>query len=137
MWRLLLLALPTASYADSLIAARNIQAKTTIEFEDVIIVASQIEGALLEPSEAVGKEARTTIYAGQPILRTNLTVEITVKRNQVVPIVYEKNRLSIYAEGRALSQGAAGDVIEVMNISSRKKLSGTIQSDGSISVNEE
>ena len=42
--------------------------------------------------------------------------------------------LRILTEGRALARGGVGDVIRVMNLSSRTTVSGRIAADGSVHV---
>ena len=55
-------------------------------------------------------------------------------RNQVVTLRYERAGLSIETEGRALGAGGEGDVIRVMNLSSRATLMARINADGSATV---
>ena len=49
-------------------------------------------------------------------------------------LVFLKGGLRIATEGRALGRGSEGEIIRVMNLSSRTTVSGRIQSDGSIEV---
>jgi flagella basal body P-ring formation protein FlgA len=135
MWRvLILLALPTATMADSLVATRVIKAQTTILAEDLTLVAAEIPGALTNPDAAIGKEARVAIYPGRPVLQGNLVTAALVDRNQLVSLIYIADGLAIRTEGRALARGGEGDFIEVMNLASRTKITGRVASDGSILV---
>ncbi|WP_340425144.1 flagellar basal body P-ring formation chaperone FlgA [Yoonia sp. GPGPB17] len=53
-----------------------------------------------------------------------------VERNQIVPLLFEKNGLIISTDGRALGRAGPGDTIRVMNIGSRTTVSATIGNDG-------
>ena len=57
------------------------------------------------------------------------------RRNQIVRIAYDTGALRIEAEGRALSEGAAGDLVRVMNLSSRKTISAVVAADGMLLAN--
>jgi len=59
-----------------------------------------------------------------------------VDRNQIVPLVFKQGGLSITAEGRSLSRAAAGEIVRVMNLSSRTTVSGIVLANGSIQVSK-
>lgn len=134
MWRLLLLLVPTAGMADSLVAARVIKAQTALVAEDVTLVAAEIPGALTDPAQAIGQEARVAIYPGRPVLAGTLGPAAVVDRNQIVTLTYQAGGLAIRTEGRALARGGVGDFIEVMNLASRTKITGRVGADGGIAV---
>lgn len=134
MWRALFLCLPTAALADSLVATRVIRPQEVLAAEAVTLVAAAIPGALTAPDAAVGQEARVAIYPGRPIRPEDLGPAASVDRNQIVPLVYRRGGLAIVTEGRALDRGGPGDRIEVMNLSSKTKVTGRIGPDGSVDV---
>lgn len=138
MMRLILsltLMMPGAAMADSMVATHTIRALTVLTADDFTMVDADIPGALTDPAAAVGQEARVTLYAGRPILAGNLGTAALVERNQTVSLVFRSQGLSILTDGRALTRGGVGDVIKVMNLSSRTTVTGTIAADGSVSVN--
>jgi flagella basal body P-ring formation protein FlgA len=134
MWRLALLLIPLPALADSLVATRTIRAQTALTAEDVTSVAMDIPGALTDPAAAIGQETREVIYAGKPILAGDLGPSAIVERNQIIPLAYTAGSLSILTEGRALARGGVGDVIDVMNLASRSKVTGQIGPDGVVRV---
>lgn len=134
MWRLIFLFLPSAALADSLVATRVIRAQETVTADAVTLVAAEIPGALSTAELAIGQEARVAIYPGRAVLAENIGPRAVVDRNQIVPLSYQVGGLSIRTEGRALARGAAGEVIEVMNLASKTKVIGRIGQDGTIQV---
>lgn len=134
MWRIVLLFAACPALADSLVATRTIRAQTELTAEDLTLVAMDIPSALTDPATAVGQEARVTIYAGRPILQADLGPSAIIERNQIIPLAYTAGGLNILTEGRALARGGVGDVIEVMNLSSRNKVTGLIGPDGMVRV---
>ena len=121
--------------ADSIVATRTIRAQTVLTAEDFTTVAAEIPGAMTDPAQVIGQEARVTMYAGRPILAANLGAAALVDRNQMVSLVFRSSGLTILTEGRALDRGGVGDVIKVMNLASRTTVTGTIAPDGSVMVN--
>ncbi|GGE10279.1 flagella basal body P-ring formation protein FlgA [Gemmobacter megaterium] len=129
---LVLLAAPV--HADTLVATRTLRAQTVLTADDIGLIRDTRPGMLRDPAEAIGQEARVTLYAGRPIRPTDLGPPAIVERNQIVPLSYLSGRLSIQTEGRALSRGAVGDTIRVMNLASRSTVSGRIGADGAVTV---
>lgn len=129
---LMLWATPIA--ADSLTTTRVIRAKTLLSEVDVTVIAPTIPGALVDPVEAIGLEARVTLYPGRPIRSADVGPPAMVERNQIVTLIYSLGGLGITTEGRALDRGGLGDVIGVMNLSSRKTVVGQLAEDGSVYV---
>ncbi len=134
MWRLALLLWPLPALADSLVATRTIRAQTPITTEDITAVAAEIPGALTDPAQAIGQEARVVIYAGRPVLAADLGPAAIVLRNQIVPLAYAAGGLVILTEGRALARGGVGEVIDVMNMASRTRVRGRVGADGVVHV---
>ncbi len=130
----LVIGFPLQAAAESLVATHTIRAQSVLVAEDFTLVDAEIPGALTDPDLAIGQEARVTIYAGRPISADDLGAAALVERNQTVSLVFRSSGLSILTEGRALSRGGAGDVIKVMNLSSHTTVTGTIETDGSVSV---
>jgi flagellar basal body P-ring formation protein FlgA len=134
MWRVLILLLPGMASAESLIAVRTIRAQSVISAEDVSVVDAVMDGVVLTPAAAIGQEARVTIYAGRAVLLADLGPAAVVDRNQLVPLRFQAGTLAIMTEGRALERGAEGDVIRIMNLSSRLTVTGRVMPDGSVNV---
>ncbi len=132
-WMILLL-LAAPAHAESLVAARTIRALSVVGPEDLVMAAAALPGALTDPAEALGLEARVTIYPGRAIRPGDLGPPATVERNQIVPIAYRMGALAILAEGRALARGGPGEVIRVMNMDSKVTVTGRLGPDGVVNV---
>ncbi|WP_145107816.1 flagellar basal body P-ring formation chaperone FlgA [Cereibacter sediminicola] len=133
-WVLLLLCLASPAPADTVVATRTIRALEVLAPGDLALRPETLPGALSELAQAIGLEARVTLYAGRPVGIGDVGPPGIVHRNQIVPLTYSLGSLEIRAEGRALARGGVGDVIRVMNLSSRSTVSGRIADDGSVHV---
>lgn len=132
-WLVLILTLlPLSVAADEITAAQTLPAGTVLTEADLIVRTSAEAG--LTPADAVGRQLRIAVYEGRPITRSQLAAPTLVARNQLVTLAYEHAALRIETEGRALGAGGEGDVIRVMNLSSRATLTARINADGSVSV---
>jgi flagella basal body P-ring formation protein FlgA len=135
MWRVLvLILLPGMAFAESLVATRTIRAQSILGPDDMTLVAAAIPGAITAPQDALGLEARVSIYAGRPIRPSDLGPAAIIDRNQVVPLVFNTGGLSILTEGRAMERGGIGDIIRIMNLGSRATVTGRISEDGRVHV---
>ncbi len=133
----LLLALaPAAAMGESVVALRTLPARTVIMASDITVVAAEIEGAVASADMAIGQELKTTVFAGRPVRAQDLGPQAIVERNQIVVLIYRSGPLTIAAEGRALDQGAEGDIIRAMNLATKSTISGRITADGTIQVGD-
>lgn len=133
---ILFLALTAPAMADTVLAARTIRAQTIIGPGDVVVKSVEVPGAATTPDTVIGMEARVSLYAGRPIRRSDIGQPALVDRNQIVPLVFERNGLRITTEGRSLARAGAGEAVRVMNLSSRNTVSGRVLPDGRIMVSQ-
>jgi len=130
------LAVAAPAMADTVLAARTIRAQTIIGPGDVVVKSVDIPGAATNPDRVIGMEARVSLYAGRPIRRGDVGQPALVDRNQIVPLVFERDGLRITADGRSLGRAGAGESVRVMNLSSRNTVSGRVLPDGRIMVSQ-
>ncbi|MEO9777871.1 MAG: flagellar basal body P-ring formation chaperone FlgA [Sedimentitalea sp.] len=130
---LLMLAAPELG-AEILVPVRTIRAKEIIGPADFVIKEVAVAGALTDPRDLIGQEARVALYPGRPVRAGDIGPPAIVGRNDIVSLVFIQGPLRIMTEGRSLGRGAAGESIRAMNLSSRTTVTGRIQSDGSIEV---
>lgn len=128
---LALMLTPLPAAAAVLAAARTLPAGTVITAGDLRAIDGDRPG-LSDPSEAIGLQTRITIREGRPLQASLLQAPRLIGRNQIHPLVFQRGALRIVTEARTLSDGAAGDVIRVMNLESRSTVSAVVQPDGSL-----
>ena len=131
---LVLCLLPCPVFADALIPNRIIKAGQVIDTADLSVVDADIPGTATDPALVAGQEARVALYPGRPIRDGQFGPPAIVLRNQVVSLSYIAGTLAIFTEGRALDRGGVGDVIPVVNLSSRNTVQGRVMPDGTVSV---
>lgn len=91
-------------------------------------------GALDQPDALVGMAARRPLTASQPIRAADLMKPELVRQNETVTVVHETPGLALSVRGKALESGAEGDVVNVLNIQSKRTVQGTVVGPGRVSV---
>ena len=127
----------TWAHAETLTAARVVRPNAVIAPGDIAIAEIAVPGALAGDAKIVGLEAKVTLYPGQPIMPGHVGPAALVERNQPITLVFRQGGLTIIAEARALSRGAAGDVVKAMNMASRTTVTGRVLANGSVEVSPE
>ena len=93
------------------------------------LAASGDDAAIL-----VGKETRRFLPAGARVGAADLRAPFLVRRNRPVRMEFVKGPLIITAEGRALADGALGETVRVMNLTSKAAIEGVVVKEGVVEV---
>lgn len=122
--------------AETVVAVRTIPARTLISAADLALSETAVLGGVADPALIVGQEARVALYAGRPIREGDVGPPAVVERNQIIALIYTTPLLTISTEGRAMERGGVGEVIRVMNLSSRTTVSARIDEGGQAIVSQ-
>lgn len=124
--------------AECAVTVRGVRRGDIIAADDVIIERRKRSDV---PADAVttipdvsGFAARQSLRAGQPLRRADLAKPEIVKRDELVTLFYEVPGIMLTVRGKALSNGAAGDAINVLNIQSKRTVQGTVDGPGRVIV---
>jgi flagella basal body P-ring formation protein FlgA len=79
-------------------------------------------------------QARRQLRAGQALRVADLSKPDLVTRDQNVTLIYETAGLYLTGRGKALESGTEGDVVNVMNLQSKRTVSGTVTGRGQVSI---
>jgi flagella basal body P-ring formation protein FlgA len=108
--------------------------------EDLLVrrafIASTVtRSAVFEnPQAVVGKVARRTLIAGQPIPVNAIRDAYAVTQGQAVRVIFRSGGLVITGQAIPLQSGAAGDVISLRNVDSGAVIKGLVEADGTVRV---
>ena len=97
-------------------------------------LASLPHGYLEDTDDTVGMVAKRRILPGTALTPSMLKKPQLVKRGQQVTIVADAGNASVSMMGKALSAGAMGEMIQVQNKSSNRKLQGVVSGPGEVRV---
>jgi flagella basal body P-ring formation protein FlgA len=122
---------------EAAVLARNVDRNEVIKASDVVVERRPKAevGADAAPHErTVGMQARRQLRAGQAIRTADLAKPDLVQRDQNVTLIYEAAGLYLTMRGKALDNGTEGDAVSVMNLQSKRTVSGTVIGRGQVSI---
>jgi len=107
--------------------------ETDIAWQDVR--ADRIaRNVVLDPIHLVGMSPRRPVRAEKPVLSSELRQPVLVPKNSLVTIRLQTARMVLTTRGRAMEQGAKGDVIRVVNTASNQIISASVTASGIVVV---
>ena len=89
---------------------------------------------VIDPANLIGKSPRRPIRPGRPVRAADLREPVLVPKNSLVVLRLETERMVLTAQGRALQDGASGEVIRVMNTRSNTIITGVVAESGVVRV---
>jgi flagella basal body P-ring formation protein FlgA len=124
----------TGSYVTT---ARAILAGKAIQNEDLHVLSGDISnlptGVVADPANALGKTLRNSLAAGQLLRSDQLISPLAIRQGQSVRIISKGPGFSVSGEGKALTNAAEGQNVQVRTTSGQT-VSGTAHSDGSVEI---
>lgn len=91
-------------------------------------------GIITDPAQAVGRTLTRSIQAGAPLRTDGLKMQQAVLQGQVVRVVSNGPGFSVSTEARAITSGAAGQMVQARTASGQV-VSGTASMGGIITIN--
>jgi flagella basal body P-ring formation protein FlgA len=87
-----------------------------------------------QAAEILGLAAKRPVRAGQPLRAADLMKPEVVKKNDIVMMRYEVPGIVLTLRGQALDNGTEGDVVNVLNIQSKRTIQGTVTGPGQVTM---
>jgi flagella basal body P-ring formation protein FlgA len=131
---LLAFAAPAQEVAQVVLATHTLRAGTVLQAGDLKLPGGAAGGGRELIAALVGLETRRAIYTGRPVVAADLGPPTLVRRNAVVVMLYSDRGLGIRTEGRALESGGAGEVVRVINLTSRRSVLATVIGENRVEV---
>ena len=122
---------------EAAVLARNVDRSEVLKSSDVLVERrpkAEVGADAATRDRAVGMQARKALRAGQAVRVADLAKPDLVQRDQNVTLIYETAGLYITVRGKALDGGTEGDVVSVMNLQSKRTVSGVVTGRGQVSI---
>jgi len=122
---------------EAAVLARNVERNEILKASDVTIERrpkAEVGSDAAARDRTVGMQARRQLRAGQAIKAADLAKPDLVQRDQNVTLTYDVVGLYLTMRGKALENGTEGDVVNVMNLQSKRTVSGTVTGRGQVSI---
>lgn len=125
-------------YDDVLVATRALRRGETLAQGDLRLARKDLSrlayGYLTDAEAAQGQVLKRSYLAGQVVQPGHLDKPVLVKRGQQVTLHARSGGIEIHMGGEALSDGAAGERIQVRNSSSNRVVEGEVVAKGVVRV---
>ena len=122
---------------EAAVLARSVERNEVIKSSDVMTERrpkAEVGNDAVARDSAVGMQARRQLRAGQALRVTDLAKPDLVTRDQNVTLIYESGGLYLTIRGKALEGGTEGDAVNVLNLQSKRTVSGIVVGRGQVSV---
>jgi flagella basal body P-ring formation protein FlgA len=122
---------------EAAVLARSVERNEVIKSSDVLTERrpkAEVGNDAAARDNAVGMQARRQLRAGQALRITDLAKPDLVTRDQNVTLIYESGGLYLTIRGKALEGGTEGDAVNVLNLQSKRTVSGIVVGRGQVSV---
>ena len=122
---------------EAAVLARNVERGDVLKSSDVVVERrpkAELGTDIAARDKAVGMQARRQLRTGQALKAADLVKPDLVQRDQSVTLIYDASGLYLTMRGKALENGTDGDVVNVMNLQSKRTVSGVVSGRGQVSI---
>ncbi len=131
---LLALALaPASAQGGSVVATRDLAVGTIAGVQDLRFDAAA-DGPWSSARPFLGLEVRAHVFAGQALDPAAFGPPTAVTRNTMVRIEVVSGGVRILSDGRALTDAAVGEAVDVMSTATRRVVTGVVVAPGQVRI---
>jgi flagellar basal body P-ring formation protein FlgA len=114
---------------DAAVLTRNVDRGDVLKASDVVIERrpkAEVGSDAATRGRAVGMQMRKGVRAGQALRTADLGKPDLVQRDDNVTLIYEASGIYLTARGKAVDSGTEGDTVTVLNLQSKRTISGVV-----------
>ena len=114
---------------EAAILTRNVERGDVLKASDVVTERrpkAEVGSDAAPRVRAVGMQMRKGLRAGQPLRVADLGKPDLVQKDDNVTLIYEAAGIYLTARGKAIDNGTEGDTVTVLNLQSKRTITGTV-----------
>ncbi|WP_201760128.1 flagellar basal body P-ring formation chaperone FlgA [Bradyrhizobium sp. AC87j1] len=119
------------------VLTRDIERLDLLKSSDVALERrpkAEVTGEPASRDRSVGMQLRRPMRAGTPLRAADIVKPDFVVRDQNVTIIYQVPGLYLTSRGKAIESGAEGDTVSVLNVQSKRTLTGVVTGRGQVTI---
>ena len=123
--------------ADAAVLLRSVERNDVLKASDVGVERrpkAEVGPDGAARDRAIGLQARRSLRAGQALKLADLANPDLVQRDQSVTLVFQAPGIYLTVRGKALEAGTEGDVVSVMNLQSKRTVTGVVTGRGQVTI---
>ncbi|QOG19396.1 flagellar basal body P-ring formation protein FlgA [Bradyrhizobium sp. SEMIA] len=95
---------------------------------------AEVTGEPASRERTIGMQLRRPMRAGTPIHVADIVKPDFVQRDQSVTVIYQVPGIYLTTRGKAIESGAEGDTVSVLNLQTKRTLTGVVTGRGQVTV---
>ncbi|HEX7883407.1 MAG TPA: flagellar basal body P-ring formation chaperone FlgA [Afipia sp.] len=122
---------------EAAVLTRAVERNDILKSSDVVIERrpkTEVGNDVANRDRSVGMQVRKQMRAGQALKATDLSKPDMVSRDQAVTLIYETPGLYLTGRGKAVDSGTEGDIVNVVNLQSKRTVQGVVTGPGQVSI---
>ncbi|SCB53940.1 flagella basal body P-ring formation protein FlgA [Bradyrhizobium shewense] len=119
------------------VLTRDIERLDLLKSSDVALERrpkAEVTGEPASRDRSLGMQLRRPMRAGTPLRAADIVKPDFVVRDQNVTIIYQVPGLYLTSRGKAIESGAEGDTVSVLNVQSKRTLTGVVTGRGQVTI---
>ncbi len=119
------------------VLAHDIDRNEMLKSSDVMLERrpkAEIIGEPASRDRVIGMQVRRPMRAGMPIRVADVVKPNLVQRDQSVTVIYQVPGIYLTTRGKAVDSGAEGDTVSVLNVQTKRILTGTVTGSGQVTI---
>lgn len=122
---------------EAAVLTRAVERNEILRSSDVVVERrpkTEIGNDVINRDRSVGMQARKQMRAGQALKAADLGKPDLVSRDQGVMLIYEAPGLYLTGRGKALDSGTEGDIVNIVNLQSKRTVQGVVTGPGQVTI---
>ena len=122
---------------EATVLARDVDRNTLLKFSDIVMERrpkAEVGHDAASRDHVVGMQMRRQMHAGQALHGADLTRPDLVQRDEAVTLIYQAAGIYLTVRGKATEAGTEGDIVSVLNLQSKRTVSGVVVGRGQVSI---
>jgi flagella basal body P-ring formation protein FlgA len=122
---------------EAAVLARDVERNEVLKSSDVVTERrpkAVVGNDAAIRDRAVGMQMRKQLRAGQALRTADLAKPDLVQRDQSVTLIFQSTGLYLTVAGKAMENGTEGDVVNVLNLQSKRTVVGTVIGRGQVAI---
>lgn len=122
---------------EAAVLTRAVERNEILRSSDVVVERrpkTEVGNDVANRDRSVGMQARKQMRAGQALKAADLGKPDLVSRDQAVMLIYEAPGLYLTGRGKAIDSGTEGDVVNIVNLQSKRTVQGVVTGPGQVTI---
>jgi flagellar basal body P-ring formation protein FlgA len=119
------------------VLTRDIDRAELVKSSDITVERrpkAEVTGEPASRDRTIGMQLRRPMRAGNPIRVADIVKPDFVQRDQSVTVIYQVPGIYLTTRGKAVENGAEGDTVSVLNLQTKRTLTGIVTGRGQVTV---